>query len=222
MPEIGWIDALRRWNMGGTSWCVPKKGTVGYNTVMKIRRGEPATVAEHVKEIERKKVKTSMAISLDSPKEEKVETVDVPTINLTRRTVKAKVPASPKPKKPKNDVFVAELKRIVALMKEHPEDVGVGYVGRFAAEGKRFRMSPKIIQDKGRFIVFDDKDMYRLLIDLDYKDNEISFQFAGGVEGIHPDLETPTTPAEIIKHLETSIAHQERDNPDITGFHLKE
>jgi hypothetical protein len=123
MPEIGWIDALRRWNLGGTSWCVPKKGTVGYNTVMKIRRGEPATVAEHVKEIERKKVKTSMAISLDNPEADKM---DVAATKPARRTVKAKVPASPDmedkptpPHEPKmdvkfKDIFLTFLKNVDA------------------------------------------------------------------------------------------------------------
>lgn len=117
MPEIGWIDALRRWNLGGTSWCVPKKGTVGYNTVMRIRHGEPAKVAEHVKEIERKKAKTTMTISLDSPKAK----ADVPAIKPVRRTVKAKVPASPKKSKKEDDMPVYE----------HPESVD--YDARLAA-----------------------------------------------------------------------------------------
>jgi hypothetical protein len=125
MPEIGWIDALRRWNMGGTSWCVPKKGTVGYNTVMKIRRGDEAKTIKQLKEdLERKtggkkkEEKKSMAISLDGPKEEKV---DVPTIKPVRRTVKAKVPASPKKSKKETDMPVYE----------HPESVD--YEGRLAA-----------------------------------------------------------------------------------------
>lgn len=40
MPTIGWIDALRQYNAGMPSWCVPRKGTPGYESVMRIRRGE--------------------------------------------------------------------------------------------------------------------------------------------------------------------------------------
>ena len=53
MPTIGWIDALRRWNAGSPSWCIPRKGTVGYESVMRIRRGEPEkSVRERVEELE--------------------------------------------------------------------------------------------------------------------------------------------------------------------------
>lgn len=68
--------------MGGTSWCVPRKGTMGYNTVMRIRHGEPAKVAEHVKEIERKKAKSTMTINLS---------IETPKAKPGRRTVKATV-----------------------------------------------------------------------------------------------------------------------------------
>lgn len=84
MPEIGWIDALRRWNVGGTSWCIPRKGTPGYDTVMRIRHGEPVKVKEHVKEIERKE-KRSMTINLSEPSPKPM-----------RRKIKAVVPTTPK------------------------------------------------------------------------------------------------------------------------------
>jgi hypothetical protein len=123
MPEIGWIDALRRWNLGGTSWCVPKKGTAGYNTVMRIRHGEPAKVAEHVKEIERKKAKSSMTISLDSPKVKEELKVEIPMTKPARRKVKAKVPVTPKSKKSKKDDDMP--------VYEHPE--AADYDARLAA-----------------------------------------------------------------------------------------
>lgn len=87
MPEIGWIDALRRWNLGGTSWCIPRKGTLGYETVMKIRKGdEVKTPQQLIAELERKTGgkpkadKRTMSISLESP------------AKPARRMVKARVP----------------------------------------------------------------------------------------------------------------------------------
>ena len=49
MPTIGWIDALRTYNAGMPSWCVPRKGTPGHDMVMKIRRGEQVESKEDVK-----------------------------------------------------------------------------------------------------------------------------------------------------------------------------
>ena len=239
MSQIGWIEALRRYNLGGTAWCIPKKNTPAYDMVMKIRKGEEAkTPKELIAELEKKTggkpkaEKKSMSISL----EEKPKAESPKPKPKKKRTVKAQLPEEkPEPEKEskvevpmtkgssKNEAFIAELERIVELMKKHPKEVGVGYVNRFAAEGKRFRMSPEIVQDKGEYIVFNDRDVYRLLIDLDYKDDEISFQFAGGADGIHPDLRDkyPETVPQVIQHLETAIKHQKRDNPEITGFHLK-
>jgi hypothetical protein len=83
MPTIGWIDALRTYNAGMPSWCVPRKGTPGYERVMRIRQGEQTKgFKEVLEDLERKtsgkpkKEKTSMAIDLSASKEE----VKVPTI----------------------------------------------------------------------------------------------------------------------------------------------
>ena len=83
MPTIGWIDALRTYNAGMPSWCVPRKGTPGYDRVMRIRQGEQTKgFKEVLEDLERKtsgkpkKEKKSMAIDLSSSKEE----VKVPTI----------------------------------------------------------------------------------------------------------------------------------------------
>lgn len=56
MPTIGWIDALRQYNAGMPSWCVPRKGTPGYESVMRIRRGEeqPKSFKEVLADLERK------------------------------------------------------------------------------------------------------------------------------------------------------------------------
>ena len=83
MPTIGWIDALRTYNAGMPSWCVPRKGTPGYERVMRIRQGEQTKgFKEVLEDLERKtsgkpkKDKKSMAIDLSSSKEE----VKVPTL----------------------------------------------------------------------------------------------------------------------------------------------
>lgn len=73
MATIGWIDALRRYNLGGTSWCVPRKGTPAYDTVMRIRAGEKMkTPKELIADLE---VKTG-----GKPKKDKV----VMKIDLTK------------------------------------------------------------------------------------------------------------------------------------------
>lgn len=91
MPEfvMPYFEAVKRWNLGGTSWCLPRKGTPGYETVMAIRRGEPAksreeTVAEIVKEKKssrKKRVRVTQTVSLERQQEEmpQEETVTVPT-----------------------------------------------------------------------------------------------------------------------------------------------
>jgi hypothetical protein len=72
MATIGWIDALRRYNLGGTSWCVPRKGTGAYEQVMRIRKGEqPKTPKELIADLEAKTAK---------PKKDKV----VMKIDLTK------------------------------------------------------------------------------------------------------------------------------------------
>ena len=83
MPVVGWIDALRQYNAGMPSWCIPRKGTPGYDLVMRIRQGEkPKTFKELTAELERKTggkpkgEKTSMKIDLGESK----EVVSVPTI----------------------------------------------------------------------------------------------------------------------------------------------
>jgi hypothetical protein len=82
MPVVGWIDALRQYNAGMPSWCVPRKGTPGYDMVMRIRQGEkPKSFKELTAELERKTggkpkgEKTSMKIDLGETK----DVVNVPT-----------------------------------------------------------------------------------------------------------------------------------------------
>jgi hypothetical protein len=82
MPTIGWIDALRTYNAGMPSWCVPRKGTPGYERVMRIRQGEQTKgFKEVLEDLERKtsgkpkKDKKSMAIDLGT------QLANVPTIS---------------------------------------------------------------------------------------------------------------------------------------------
>jgi hypothetical protein len=79
MPEhvLTWIEAMRVYNAGMPSWCIPRKGTTAYETVMKIRRGEKReTPQEIISKLERKTVgkdkkeKKSMTISLVEEKKE--------------------------------------------------------------------------------------------------------------------------------------------------------
>jgi len=71
MSQISWIDALRQYNAGMPSWCIPRKGTPAYEMIARIRQGEkPKSFKELTAELERKtggklkKDKKSMAIDL--------------------------------------------------------------------------------------------------------------------------------------------------------------
>lgn len=55
MPQVGWFEALKIWNAGSPSWCIPRKGTLAYNSIMKIQKGEPVqTPKELIDKLERK------------------------------------------------------------------------------------------------------------------------------------------------------------------------
>jgi len=56
MP-LSYFDALKRYNAGMPSWCIPRKGSVGYETIVKLRKGDSAeTPKQIVDRLERKTV----------------------------------------------------------------------------------------------------------------------------------------------------------------------
>ena len=88
MPDfvMPYFEAVKRWNLGGTSWCLPRKGTPGYETVMAIRRGEPAKTREEAvadvvkgKPKPKKRIRVKQNISLIRQQQE-MESVKVPTV----------------------------------------------------------------------------------------------------------------------------------------------
>lgn len=73
MPEykMSWIEAMKIYNAGMPSWCIPRKGTRPYDTLMKIRSGEtretPQQIIdrlEHKTVGKQKKEKKSMTIKV--------------------------------------------------------------------------------------------------------------------------------------------------------------
>ena len=69
---LTFIEALKKYNAGMPSWCVPRKGTVGYEAVMRIRKGEETkTPKQIIDQLERKtkgkpkKEKKSMKIDVN-------------------------------------------------------------------------------------------------------------------------------------------------------------
>lgn len=112
MSQISWIDALRRYNLGGTGWCIPRKGTPAYEQIMKIRRGEEMkTPKELIADLEKKtgakpKVeKKSMTISLDDKPKPKVEEK-----KKAEKKPRAKKPKAEKKKAEKKDDLTTEYK----------------------------------------------------------------------------------------------------------------
>lgn len=94
MTEVGWIDALRRWNAGMPSWCIPRKGTPGYESVMRIRKGVPTETPKQIMDrLERKTAgkskveKRTMTLSLDEKGEDKMEAPKATTV-LKKRAPK--------------------------------------------------------------------------------------------------------------------------------------
>lgn len=92
--QVGWIDALRRYNAGMPSWCIPRKGTPGYDMVMKIRRGDETQTPKQIMDFfERKttgrakKEKRTATISLEE-KPTEMQSVDVPTIPVEKSVEK--------------------------------------------------------------------------------------------------------------------------------------
>jgi hypothetical protein len=74
MPAIGWIDALRRYNLGGTSWCIPRRGTAEYEKVMMIRKG-----AEDVKPQPRRRT-IKAKIDEEKPEPEPESHAEIPMV----------------------------------------------------------------------------------------------------------------------------------------------
>lgn len=68
---LTYITALKVFNQGSPSWCVPRKGTEGAKRVERIRKGEkmesPKEIMDRLerKTVGRSKPKRAMKISLD-------------------------------------------------------------------------------------------------------------------------------------------------------------
>jgi len=89
MSQVSWIDALRQYNAGMPSWCIPRKGTPGYEMIGRMRRGEPTeTPKELMDKLERKtagrpkKIVKRVLISLDKD----TDVAKVPTLDDAAKT----------------------------------------------------------------------------------------------------------------------------------------
>jgi len=96
MP-LSWIEALRVYNAGMPSWCIPRKGTAPYDTISKLRRGEKVdTPKEIIDKLERKttgkpkKEKRIVRISLDKPAMEIKQEVEVPMAPAEKKKLRSK------------------------------------------------------------------------------------------------------------------------------------
>lgn len=100
---MSWIDALRAYNAGMPSWCVPRKGTTAYDTIVKLRKGEKTeTPKEIIDKLERKtqgkpkKEKRIVHIQLDKvvPKMEDKQEVEIPTLAEKKTRAEFQEPAA--------------------------------------------------------------------------------------------------------------------------------
>jgi hypothetical protein len=86
---LSWIEALKVYNAGMPSWCIPRKGTTAYDTITKLRKGEKTeTPKELIDKLERKtqgkpkKEKRIVRIDLDKvvPKMTDKQEVEIPSV----------------------------------------------------------------------------------------------------------------------------------------------
>lgn len=51
MPEyvMSYFEALRKWNLGGSAWCIPRKDTILQKQLNKIRSGEVESKQDIIK-----------------------------------------------------------------------------------------------------------------------------------------------------------------------------
>lgn len=66
-----YFEALKKWNLGGAAWCIPRKDTINYKHVKQIQSGEIESKQDIIKkELEKykkkptKKEKTSVNIKI--------------------------------------------------------------------------------------------------------------------------------------------------------------
>lgn len=72
MVVMSYFEALKRWNLGGAAWCIPRKDTILQKQVKKIQSGEVESkqdmIKETLKEFKKKpapkKEKTSVKIKI--------------------------------------------------------------------------------------------------------------------------------------------------------------
>ena len=54
---LTYFEALKRWNLGGTSWCIPRKDTPAYNAIMRMRKDETVKTPRMIIDELEKKIK---------------------------------------------------------------------------------------------------------------------------------------------------------------------
>lgn len=72
MSSVNWITALRIFNEGHSSWCIPRKGTKDYERVAQIRKGDKMPTKREILESLEKKTRGTPA-----KKERKSVTIDL-------------------------------------------------------------------------------------------------------------------------------------------------
>lgn len=197
MSKIGWIDALRRWNAGSPSWCIPRKGTPAYESIMRIRRGEPEkTVRERVQELEAK--------SPAQKKERKTMTINISKTNEKEDKPKKVMELTRFEKNyPKQ---LAESKKAQEYLDKHPSIKKLldGYMLMFvkptSTSGNSYLARVKR-QEDGDYLVetlLTKKDTLSRILENDKMERFIS---KAGLEGSPSKLYSPTTKKELKKAI---------------------
>lgn len=120
MPN-GWIIALKKWNTGKQTWCLPKKGTDAYNEVMALM---PEKKLKESAEPE--KAAPPMKIPMEQQRKP-MSDKDAPKIKFVEPAKKAEeVPMKKKPKekKPKRPSLASLLKEYKGPYQSYDDSEG--------------------------------------------------------------------------------------------------
>lgn len=140
MPN-GWIIALKKWNTGKQTWCLPKKGTDAYNEVMALMPGK------NLKEsAEPEKAAPPMKIPMERQRKP-MSDKDAPKIKFVEPAKKAK-----KPDNPLQDYLLRMLK-VYIVEEGMAKDLGSG-------KGNADEVVEKLL-DKGKYREMEDEAIQR-------------------------------------------------------------
>jgi hypothetical protein len=120
MPSL-WIAALKEFNMGGKSWCIPKKGTEDYDKVRALMGGKAVKDAKTEKKVETPK-------KVPTPK--KAEKIMEKHVEMAKKEIKAETPKkveTPKISSLPEGIRKSMREKLSGMEETHEYNAGLGH-----------------------------------------------------------------------------------------------